>query len=58
MTHDEFKDRLFNVLNETDELDIVDIETNDRENIFKIVVSDGSQFIIKTEPHGRLLILR
>lgn len=30
MTHNEFKDRLFNVLNETDEMNIADIETYDK----------------------------
>lgn len=58
MTHNEFKDRLFNVLNETDEMDIADIETYDRENQFKVVVSDGSQFIITTEPNGKLYLLK
>lgn len=58
MTHNEFKDRLFNVLNETVEMDIADIETYDRENQFKVVVTDGSQFIITTEPHGNLYLLK
>jgi hypothetical protein len=58
MTHNEFKDRLFNVLNETDEMDIADIETYDKENQFKVVVSDGSQFIITTEPHGKFYLLK
>lgn len=58
MTHNEFKDRLFNVLNETEELDIADIETYDREHKFKIVLSDGSQFIITTMPYGKMFILK
>lgn len=58
MTHNEFKDRLFNVLNETDEMDIADIETYDGENRFKVVVSDGSQFIITTEPNGKIYLLK
>ena len=58
MTHNEFKDRLFNALNETDEMDIADIETYDKKNQFKIVVSDGSQFIITTEPNGKLYLLK
>ena len=58
MTHNEFNDRLFNVLNETDEMDIADIETYDKENQFKVVVSDGSQFIITTEPCGKLFLLK
>lgn len=58
MTHNEFKDRLFNVLNETDEMNIADIETYDRENQFNVVVSDGSQFIITTEPNGKIYLLK
>lgn len=58
MTHDEFKDHLFEVLNETEEMDIADIETYDKDNKFKVVVSDGSQFIITTEPYGRLYIIK
>ena len=58
MTHNEFKDRLFNVLNETDEMNIADIETYDVENRFKVVVSDGSQFIITTEPNGKIYLLK
>lgn len=58
MTHDEFKDHLFEVLNETEELDIADIETYDKDHKFKVVVADGSQFIITTEPYGKLFIMR
>ena len=58
MTHNEFKDHLFEVLNETEELDIADIETYDRENKFKVVVADGAQFLITTEPCGSMFILR
>ena len=35
MTHEEFKDRLVNVLNETDELPIADIEVNDMTEFMK-----------------------
>lgn len=58
MTHNEFKDRLFNTLNETNELNIADIETYDADHKFKVVLSDGSQFIITTEPHGKLFIIK
>lgn len=58
MTHEEFNDRLFNALNETEELPIVDIDTNDKNKTFKVVVQDGSQFIISTKPYGKLIILR
>lgn len=39
-----FKDMLFEALNETDELNIEDIETNDSENSFEITTTDGSVF--------------
>lgn len=58
MTHNEFKDRLFEILNETDMLPIMDIDINDKENQFKIVLRDGSQFMITTGPHGHLIILK
>lgn len=50
MTHDVFKDKLFDILNETKHLPIADIDTNDKENQFKILLKDGSQFIISTTP--------
>lgn len=58
MKHEEFKDRLFNILNETDELPILDIDTSDRDSEFKIVLQDMSQFIISTKPHGKLFIIK
>lgn len=58
MTHEEFKDRLFNTLNETNELQILDIDTNDKDSEFKIVLQDMSQFIISTKPHGKLFIIK
>lgn len=44
-----FKDKLFDILNETDELDISDISTDDRNNRFTIYIADGSAFIISCE---------
>lgn len=58
MTHEEFKDRLFEILNDTTELPIADIDTNDKDNYFKIVLKDGSQFIISTTPYGKLFIIK
>lgn len=46
------------MLNETEEMDIADIETYDKDYKFKVVVSDGSQFIITTEPYGGLFIIK
>lgn len=58
MTHEEFKDRLFDILNETKALPIADIDTNDKDSQFKIVLRDGSQFIISTTPYGKLFIMK
>ncbi|TCL60545.1 hypothetical protein EDD76_102243 [Kineothrix alysoides] len=58
MTHDEFKDKLFDILNETEVLPIADIETNDRKNEIKVILQDHTQFIITTIPYGRRYIMR
>lgn len=48
MTLDYFKDKLFEMMNEGDnELDIADIDTNDRENTFTVLTVDRSQFEIE-----------
>ena len=58
MTHEEFKDRLFDVLNETELLPIADIEVNDRENYFKVVLTDGSEFIITSKSYGKVFLIK
>lgn len=58
MTHEEFKDRLFEILDETDKLPIADIDTNDKDSEFKVVLKDRSQFIVSTKPHGTLFIMK
>ncbi len=48
MTLDYFKDKLFEMMNEGDnELDIANIDTNDRENTFTVSTTDRSQFEIE-----------
>lgn len=42
-----FKDKLFELLNESSSLEIVDIETNDLCNLFTIETTDGSLFEIE-----------
>ena len=42
-----FKDRLFDLLNDWDGLDIVDIDVNDRSDTITVAVQDGSIFEIK-----------
>lgn len=44
MTLDDFKDVLFDLINESDALHIAEIRTYDKENRFEIVTSDGAVF--------------
>lgn len=39
-----FKDKLFDVLNESDELDLSDITVDDRHDLFTVSTADGSVF--------------
>lgn len=43
----DFKDKLFDLLNESDNMEIKDIKANDKENIFKIFLEDGYLFEIE-----------
>ena len=43
------KDHLFDLLNESDCLNITDIEANDALNTFRITVPDGSVFVISCQ---------
>ncbi len=48
MTLDYFKDKLFEMMNEGDnELDIADINADERKNTFTVSTTDGSQFEIE-----------
>ncbi len=49
MTKNEFKDRLFDVLNETNNIPIKDIKTDDRNNNFVIFLDDGTKFLIHVD---------
>ena len=49
MKHNEFKDRLYEILNENDVvLRIADIDTDDFANTFTVKTRDGSIFEIET----------
>ena len=39
-----FKDQLFDLLNESDAMDISEIITDDRHDLFTVSTADGSQF--------------
>ena len=41
-----FKDHLFDLLNESDILDVQDIKSDDKANTFQVTVSDGTKFDI------------
>lgn len=42
-----FKDKLFDLINESGELDVTDIEADDRENTFLIRMADGSTIVLE-----------
>lgn len=49
MSRDEFKDRLFDVLNETEGIPIEDLDADDRNNNIKISLDDGTIFLIHVD---------
>lgn len=44
---DHFKEKIFELLNNADEIGIRDIETNDKEGIFKVLLQGGNIFEIE-----------
>ena len=44
-----FKDKLFDLLNETDELDIADLDAEDRKNLLKVTMADGRIFEVSCQ---------
>lgn len=57
MNFTEFKDRLFDVLNDTDILSIADLEIIDHANQIKVTLDDGSQFMLTAEAYGRRYLI-
>lgn len=49
MELNEFKDRLFDILNDTNDLPIADIMVNDAADTMHIDLEDGSSFVIKCQ---------
>jgi len=49
---DEFKDRLFDALNEADNLPIADIVTDDVQDEFRILLNDHSSFTVRCSRPG------
>ncbi|MCM1233162.1 MAG: hypothetical protein NC489_23835 [Ruminococcus flavefaciens] len=56
MELNEFKDRLFDILNDTDDLPITDIIANDRENTIKLLLNDHSSFTVTCANSGTWFI--
>lgn len=46
MDKNEFKDRLFDILNDTDDLPVKDIVAEDRNDVLNIYLEDGRGYII------------
>lgn len=49
MEKNEFKDRLFDILNDTDDLAIQDIDMDDRNDLINIYLKDGARFSIRID---------
>lgn len=56
MGKNEFKDRLFDILNDTAELQIQDIVAEDNNDILNVYLRDGSRFTIHVENGGNWII--
>lgn len=52
MDKDEFKDRLFDVLNDTDDLPIKDIGGDDKSDLITVYLMDGTSFSVHIENCG------
>lgn len=53
MRKNEFKDRLFDILNDTKALPIQDIITEDDTDTLNIYLTDGSRFSVHVENGGK-----
>jgi len=53
MEKNEFKDRLFDILNDTELLPIQDIVTEDNKDTFNVYLTDGTRFSVRVEHGGK-----
>lgn len=53
MGKNEFKDRLFDILNDTDTLPIQDIVIDDGNDMLHVYLTDGTRFSVHVENKGR-----
>ncbi len=58
MTKDEIKDRLFDLLNDTDNLPIQDIMVEDRNDLINIYLTDGTRFSVHVGNYGNWNLIR
>ncbi len=58
MQINEFKDKMFDILNETDSLPVTDIIVNDRKDEIRILLDDHSSFVIKCSTKGFWFLVR
>lgn len=58
MDLNEFKDRLFDLINESSDLLVSDITVNDRENTIKVYLQDHSVFTIACSVSGKWFVLK
>lgn len=58
MELNEFKDRLFDLINESSDLPVSDIAVNDRENTIKVYLQDHSVFTITCSASGKWFVLK
>ena len=56
MEKNEFKDRLFDILNDTNALPIQDIVVEDDNDILNVYLTDGTRFSIHVENRGSWII--
>lgn len=58
MELNEFKDRLFDLINDTNNLPIQDISVKDKENQIIIYLTDGTCFTVTCKKRGRWWLMR
>ncbi len=58
MEKNEIKDRLFDLLNDTDNLPIQDIMVEDRNDLINVYLTDGTRFSVHVENCGNWNLIR
>ncbi len=48
-----FKDILWDLINESDDLDVTDIQSDDKDNRFMVTVKDGSTYGVQVFETGK-----